>query len=130
MEQPAKSPDCNPVEHIFDEWDQAIISVDNSPHNIGQKSMKTACNASQKECHDALRRLSQLEAGMPDTVSVYTKPYQQAASYKNSRLFEQIYYNYPPMTFRYAHAANFSNINKSNHEFIKIQFKQKMAQNS
>ena len=36
MEQPARSPDCNPRKHIWDELGRAITSMDNSPHNRGE----------------------------------------------------------------------------------------------
>ena len=36
MGQPAISPDCNPIELIWDEWGRAIISMDNSCQNFGQ----------------------------------------------------------------------------------------------
>ena len=36
MEQPARSPDCNPIEHICDEFGHAITSMDNPPQNLGE----------------------------------------------------------------------------------------------
>ena len=36
MEQPARSPDCNPIEHIWDELGSAIPSMDNPPQNLGE----------------------------------------------------------------------------------------------
>ena len=38
----------------------------------------------------------------------HTKRDHQAASRKKSSLFDQIYHNYLPVTFRYAHSANYS----------------------
>ena len=32
MEQPPRSPDCNPIEHLWDELGRAISSMDNPPH--------------------------------------------------------------------------------------------------
>ena len=36
MEQLTRSPDCNSIEHIWDELDHAITSMDNSPQNLGE----------------------------------------------------------------------------------------------
>ena len=36
MEQPARSPDCNPIEHIWDELGRAITGMYNLPHNLGE----------------------------------------------------------------------------------------------
>ena len=33
MEQPPRSPDCNPIEHLWDELGRAISSMDNPPQN-------------------------------------------------------------------------------------------------
>ena len=49
---------------------------------------------------------------------------------KKSSLFDQIYHNYHPMTFRYAHAGNSSNINKCHYKFTKIHIKQNSAYNT
>ena len=35
-EPPARSPDCDPIEHIWDELGHAITSMDNPPHNRGE----------------------------------------------------------------------------------------------
>ena len=43
---------------------------------------------------------------------------------QKSSLFDQIYHKYLPMTFKYAHAADFSNINKCHHKFTKVHIKQ------
>ena len=66
----------------------------------------------------------------PDTDPTYTKQHQQAVSYKNSSLFDQIYHDYHPMTFRYAHAANFADITKCHHKFTKAHIKQNSAYNT
>ena len=34
MEQPPRSPDCNPIEHLWDELGRAISSMDNPPQNL------------------------------------------------------------------------------------------------
>ena len=49
---------------------------------------------------------------------------------KKSSLFGRIYHNYHPMTFRYAHEANFSNISKCDHKFTKIHIKQNSEYNT
>ena len=36
MEQPPRSPDCNPIEHLWDELDRAISSMDNPPQNLDE----------------------------------------------------------------------------------------------
>ena len=36
MEQPPRSPDCNPIEHLWDEFGQAISSIDNPPQNLDE----------------------------------------------------------------------------------------------
>ena len=36
MEQPARSPNCNHIEHIWDELGHAITSIDNPPQNLGE----------------------------------------------------------------------------------------------
>ena len=35
MEQPPRSPDCNPIEHLWDELGRAISSMDNPPQKPG-----------------------------------------------------------------------------------------------
>ena len=36
MEQPPRSPDCNPMEHIWDKLGRAIIIIDNPAQNLGE----------------------------------------------------------------------------------------------
>ena len=36
MVQPARSLDCNPIEHIWDELDHAITGMSNPPQNLGE----------------------------------------------------------------------------------------------
>ena len=36
MEQPPRSPDCNPIEHLWDELGRAISSMDNPPQNLNE----------------------------------------------------------------------------------------------
>ena len=38
MEKPPRSPDCNPIEHLWDELGQAISSMDNPPQNLDELS--------------------------------------------------------------------------------------------
>ena len=49
---------------------------------------------------------------------------------QKSSLFDQIYHNYHPITFSYAHAVNLSNINKCHHKYTKIHIKQNSAYNT
>ena len=37
MEQPPRSPDCNPIEHLWDELGRAISSMDNPPQNLDER---------------------------------------------------------------------------------------------
>ena len=46
---------------------------------------------------------------------------------QKSSLLDEIYHNHHPMISRYAHAANFSNIDKFHHRFTKIHIKQNSA---
>ena len=36
MEQPPRSPDCNPIEHLWGELGRAISSMDNLPQNLDE----------------------------------------------------------------------------------------------
>ena len=36
MEQPAKSPDCNPIEHLWDELGRAVDHMDHPPQNLDE----------------------------------------------------------------------------------------------
>ena len=36
MEQPPRSPDCNPIEHLWDDLGRAISSMDNPPQNLDE----------------------------------------------------------------------------------------------
>ena len=57
MEQPARSPDCNPIKHIWDELGRAITSMDNPTQTLSElrqallaadkwaESLWNACNA-------------------------------------------------------------------------------------
>ena len=52
MEQPPRSPDCNPIEHLWDELGRAISSMDNPPLDArpcwinGRRSLYNAFSAS------------------------------------------------------------------------------------
>ena len=118
MEQPPRSPDCDPIEHLWDELGRAISSMDNPPQNLDELHQALLDKWAQipvqciqrlvQVCLDDWRRLSPWEAGIPDIDLAHTKRDHQAASRKKSSLFDQIYHNYLPVTFRYAHSANHS----------------------
>ena len=61
MEQPARSPDCIPIDHIWDELGHAITSMDNLPKNLGElhQSLLDKWAATPVEC------LQRLVASMP-----------------------------------------------------------------
>ena len=90
MEQPPWSPDCNPIEHLWDELGRAISSMDNPPQNLDELRQALL----DKWAQIPVQRLQRLVASMPRRL---------AAS-----LFDQIYHNYLPVTFRYANSANYS----------------------
>ena len=115
MEQPPRSPDCNPIKHLWDELGRAISSMDNPPQNLDElrqalldKWAQIPVQRLQRLVASMPRRLAAREAGIPDIDLAHTKRDHQAASRKKSSLFDQIYHNYLPMTFRYAHSANYS----------------------
>ena len=92
MEQPPRSPDCNPIEHLWDELCRAISSMDNPPQNLDELRQalldKWAQIPVQRLQHlvasmpRRLARLSPREAGIPDIVLAHTKRDHQAASRK------------------------------------------------
>ena len=61
MEQPAKSPDCNPIEHLWDELGQAFSSMDNPPQNLDELRQALL----DKWVQIPVQRLQPLVASMP-----------------------------------------------------------------
>ena len=61
MEQPPRSPDCNHIEHLWDELGRAISSMDNPPQNLDE-----LCQALlDKWAQIPVQRLQRLVASMP-----------------------------------------------------------------
>ena len=135
IEQLARSPNCNPIEHSGDGSGHAITSMDNPPQNFGE-----LCKALlDKWAEIPVERLLRLAASKPWCLAVIITARGRNTRYlpgihkitptgrimQKSRFFffYQIYHNYHPMTFRYAHGAYFSNINKCHNKFTKIHFK-------
>ena len=118
MEQPPRSPDCNPIEHLWDELGRAISSMDNPPQNLDELRQALL----DKWAQIPVQRLQRLVASMPRGLAAIiaarggntrywpgthkTRPTGSVT--KKSSLFDQIYHNYLPVTFRYAHSANYS----------------------
>ena len=119
MEQPPRSPDCNPIEHLWDELGRAISSMDNPPQNLDELRQALL----DKWAQIPVQRLQRLVASMPRRLAAIiaarggntrywpgthnTRP-PGSVTKKKSSLFDQIYHNYLPVTFRYAHSANYS----------------------
>ena len=61
MEQPPRSPDCNPIEHLWDELGRAISSMDNPAQNLDE--LRQAL--SDKWAQIPVQRLQRLVASMP-----------------------------------------------------------------
>ena len=61
MEQPPRSPDCNPIEHLWDELGRAISSMDNPPQNIDELRQALL----DKWAQIPVQRLQRLVASMP-----------------------------------------------------------------
>ena len=141
MEQPARYPHCNPIEYIWDELGSAITSMDNLPQNLGE-----LCQALlDKWAEIPVECLQRLVASMPQRLVVIIaarcgntwywpgkqKTTQQAALWKKIKFVWPDLPNLPSHDiYRYAHAANFSNINKCYHKFTKIHIKQNSAYNT
>ena len=125
LEQPERSPDCNNTEHIWDELDRAITSLDNLRQNLGElcQALLDECPEIPVECLPCLvismaRNLAAIIAARGRNTRYWPgmhKTVQAGSIMQKLSLFDQIYHNYHPMTFRYTHAANFSNINKCHH---------------
>ena len=61
MEQPPRSPDCNPIEHLWDELGRAISSMDNPPHNLDELRQALL----DKWAQFPVQHLQRLVASMP-----------------------------------------------------------------
>ena len=134
IEQPARSPSCNPTEHIWDELGRAITSMDNPPQNLS--GVRQALLGKWAEI--PVERLQRLVASMPRRLVAIITTRGGNTRYwpsihkttptgsKKSSSCDQIYHNHHLMTFRYAHAANFAIINEWHHKFTKIHTKQKV----
>ena len=61
MEQPPRSPDCNPIEHLWDELGRAISSMDNPPQNLDVFRQALL----DKWVQIPVQRLQRLVASMP-----------------------------------------------------------------
>ena len=118
MEQPPRSPDCNPIEHLWDELGRAISSMDNPPQNLDElrqalldKWVQIPVQRLQRLVASMLRRLAAIIAARGGNTRYWpgthkTRP--PVSVTKKSSLFDQIYHSYLPVTFRYAHSANYS----------------------
>ena len=117
MEQPPRSPDCNPIEHIWDELGRAISSMDNPPQNLDElrqalldKWVQIPVQRPQRLVAIMPRRLAAIIAARGGNTQYWpgthkTRPLGSVRK-KKSSLFDQIYHNYLPVKFRYAHSAN------------------------
>ena len=104
---------------------RAISSMDNPPQNLDELRQalldKWTQIPAQRLQHlvasmpRRLARLSPREAGIPDIDLAHTKRDHQASS-----LFDQIYHNYLPVTFRYAHSANYSFYHQMSSKLTKL----------
>ena len=61
MEQPPRSPNCNPIEHLWDELGRAISSMDNPPQNLDELRQALL----DKWAQIPVQRLQRLVASMP-----------------------------------------------------------------
>ena len=61
MEQPPRSPDCNPIEHLWDELGRAISSMDNPTQNLDGLRQTLL----DKWAQIPVQRLQRLVASMP-----------------------------------------------------------------
>ena len=69
MEQPPWSPDCNPIEHLWDESDRAISSMDNPPQNLDELRQALL----DKWAQIPVQRLQHLAASMPRRLGDYRR---------------------------------------------------------
>ena len=113
MEQPARSPDCNPIAHLWDELGRAITSMNNPPKNRGE-----LCQALlDKWAESPVKRLQHRVPSMLQCLVAII-----ADRGGNIR--------YWPGIHKTAHAANSSNINKCHHKYNQIHIKQNSAHNT
>ena len=61
MEQPPRAPDCNPIEQLWDEFGQAISSMDNPLQNLDELRQALL----DKWAQILVQRLQRLVASMP-----------------------------------------------------------------
>ena len=61
MEQPARSPDLNPIEHVWSDMSRALNTMDNPPQNLAQ--LRVALTQIWRDI--GVRRLEQLVESMP-----------------------------------------------------------------
>ena len=61
MEQPPRSPDCNPIEHLWDELGRAISSMENPPQNLDELRQALL----DKWAQIPVQRLQRLVASIP-----------------------------------------------------------------
>ena len=110
MEQPPRSPDCNPIKHLWNESGRAIISMDNPPQNLDELRQALL----DKWAQTPVQRLQRLVASLPRRLAAIIAArggntrYWPGTHKTRPSLFDQIYHNYLPVTFRYAHSANHS----------------------
>ena len=118
MDQPPISPDCNPIEHLWDELGRAISSMDNPPQNLDELRQALL----DKWAQIPVKHLQCLVDSMPRRLAAIiatrggntryrpsthkTRP--SGSVTKKSSLFDHIYHNYLPVAFWYAHSANYS----------------------
>ena len=62
LEQPPRSPDCNPIEHLWDELGRAISSMDNPPQNLDELRQALLDKWVQIPCSNMPRRLAAIIA--------------------------------------------------------------------
>ena len=123
MEQPAKSSDCNPTEHIWDEFCCANTNIDSLTQNVGELRQALLdewgwISAERPQCliTSMPRRLTAIIIARGRNTQYWPGIHKSTptSSTKHKSLFDQIYHNYLLMKFRYVHAANFSNIKRTN----------------
>ena len=87
MEQPPRSPDCNPIEHLWDELGRAISFMDNPPQNLDE-----LCQALlDKWAQIPVQGLQRLVASMPRRLAAII-----AARGKNTRYWPGTHKTRPP----------------------------------
>ena len=118
MEQPQRSPDCNPIEHLWYELGRAISSMGNPPQNLHELRQTVLDKWVQIPAQLLQRLVASMPRGLAAIIAARggntwywpgthkTRP--PGSITKKSSLFDQIYHNYLPVTFRYAHSANYS----------------------